>query len=128
MNAPFNLPQAGAIDALGAVLDRLTQEHKAIAAETSARVAESEKAMAAAGIGYGSAEWAKRRFAECGAAIRADNEARGDLEQVASLISSMPADTLPELLIKAKARLALGQPDAILHDIEAMIGHRHIAG
>ncbi|OQP87591.1 hypothetical protein BTR14_03210 [Rhizobium rhizosphaerae] len=128
MNAPLNIPEAGAFSSLGAVLDRLTQEHKAIAAETSARVAESEKAMAAAGIGYGSSEWAKRRFAECGAAIRADNDARADLEQVASLISSMPADTLPDLLTKAKARLALGQIDAILQDIEALIGHRHIAG
>ena len=128
MNAPFSIPEAGAFGSLGAVLDRLTQEQKVIAAETAARIAESEKAMAAAGIGYGSAEWAKRRFAECGAAIRADNEARGDLEQVASLIASMPADTLPELLIKAKARLALGQPEAILQDIEALIGHRHIAG
>lgn len=101
-------------------LDALTAEYDTAATACSALIAESDKALAANGINYGSTKWSCMRFATCGAAIRKADSLQMDVEELALIMARHPVASLDDLAIKAKAHLSLGVPHAILADIAAL--------
>lgn len=121
MEAVKLIPLVAPLEDLGKELDALLQAYRHVSAQCDAVIAESEKAMALAGVGYGSREWSNQRFADCGADIRKANAVRAELEDLTHEIANRPASSLADLLTKAKARLFDATPDEILSDIQQLM-------
>lgn len=121
MDALKRIPFAASLADLGKEFDALLLSYSHLSAQCDAVIAESEKAMALTGVSYGSREWSKQRFDECGAEIRKANAARTDLDDLTHEIGNRPVSSLADLLIKAKARLFDAAPAEIIKDISQLI-------
>ncbi|MFP5077015.1 hypothetical protein ACLE20_06875 [Rhizobium sp. YIM 134829] len=114
LNASTVLPS---LASLGARFEALSAEYDHAATICSGLIDQSDKDLREAGIPYGSTEWSCRRFALCGAAIRTADALKMDLEELAMEIARHPVASIDDLAVKARAHLALHEPQAILTDI-----------
>lgn len=106
---------------IGHAFDALMTEYRAARADLATMEAECDRTSAMAGVVYGSGEWASRRYAACGHAVKTANRLFCELEAVAAEIITHPARSLSCLLVKAKAHAFIGAPADIIPEIEALM-------
>jgi hypothetical protein len=81
---------------------------------------EADRTAADAGLVYGSSVWSGHRFAVTGRTVRHVNELYEKLEALAQKIEPFKPTCFAGLLIKARAHQFVGNPAAIITEIEAL--------